>query len=153
DKLISEEIDTYLTARRALLALGPACRALITDGGRRLPADAEKRLQFRFTALLSDLDMHAALEQRIRAAEAGLRRAADLAKDRQRNPGSQIALLLSRAVSDQSGHAREDPYSNMCYFSFPKARNGYDGAVSLEFGNGGDVFDTHMYGDPENRIK
>jgi hypothetical protein len=39
-----------------------------------------------------------------------------------------------------------------CYFSFFSGTHGYDGMVSVEFGNGGDTFEVQMYGGQKNTL-
>jgi len=66
---------------------------------------------------------------------------------------SKITVLVSRTLLPND-HPDSNYYSSLCYYSFHKDKHGYSHiAVSLEFGNGGDLFDVNMYGGQENRFK
>jgi RNA polymerase sigma factor (sigma-70 family) len=151
--LLSDDVDTYLAARRRVLARGPACRALVADAARRAAAEPDRRRRMRLASVLAELDGLEPAERRLRVTEEALRRAAALRQARGKKAGK-VEALVSRAISDLvRQHPAEDPYAGMCYFSFPTERSGYEGAVSLEFGNGGDVFSVLMYGGQRNRIQ
>lgn len=154
EKLLSDDLDVYLAARRQLLGLGPACIALIAEAGRKLPADSP--LQPRLAELMNQLEAQADQEKNIRLLEAATKRLAQLRKEK--GEKARVALLVSRMVTRDGlgGHPRHDPRSGWCYYSFPKAAHGYEGAVSLLFDNGGGTgtdFCSNMYGGQQNQIK
>ncbi len=138
-------------ARRQVLHHGPACAALVAELARKLPADSPKRL--RLSAVLANLEMQTKEEQTLRHIDEAFHRSAELTKGR-KNAAPKVAVLLARqGVCDQVPWQRH-PFRVLCYFSFPKGENGYAGAVSLEFGNGGgDALQANMYGGQENRLR
>jgi len=46
----------------------------------------------------------------------------------------------------------EPDRARTCYFSFFSGKHGYNGMVSIEFGNGGDVFQVQMYAGQKNLV-
>jgi len=152
--VVSNDIETYLAARRKVLAHGPGCRALIADRARKLPDDSP--LRFRFTEILNQFDTQEDAERIIRVTEAAIQRATEIGKARDAKAPAKIAVLVSRSITMDGlgGHPRTDPRGGMCYYSFPKEKHGYEGAVSLMYGNGrDDSLDVRMYGGQQNRLK
>jgi hypothetical protein len=103
---------------------------------------------------MNQLQAQADQESNLRLLEAAGKRLAQLRKEN----GDRVTLLVSRMVSRDGlgGQPRHDPRSGWCYFSFPKAAHGYEGAVSLLFDNGGGAgneLQANMYGGQQNQIK
>lgn len=149
-KLLSPDVEAYVAARRTVLALGPACRALVADRARKLGAgsDASHRLDI----ILSEFDRQLANERRLRVCEPALQRAADLRRARA-DKQAKIATLVSRWVTDEREADRDNLYAALCYFNFSTGKNDYNEAVALEFGNGdNDSFMVNMVTDQDNRF-
>src|SRR5262249_26887827 len=70
EKLLSDNVDQYLAARRQVLGHGPRCIALVAERGRKLPEDSPKRLRLR--AVLAELENQAREDQKLRAIEEGM---------------------------------------------------------------------------------
>jgi hypothetical protein len=154
DKLLDDSLDVYLAARRQLLVFGPGCKGLVEERIRKVSPHANRRVWMRLHTLLGELQALEANEQVVRVTEEALRRGTQIEKKRDPKAAAKVAVLTSRAVAGQMRvHPNQNPYAGMCYFSFPRDEHGYAGAVSLEFGNGGDTFQVLMYGGQKNRIK
>jgi hypothetical protein len=148
EKLLSDQFEEALTARRKILAHGPACRALVADQLARLPADSPQRL--RHEDLLAEFDRAEAHERRMRIADTALHRASQLEKARKKAT-STIAVLLSRRLCDLG--ARDDPYGTLCYYNFFRSNHEYRPGVGLEFGNGpGNRLQINFWRDQDNRM-
>jgi RNA polymerase sigma factor (sigma-70 family) len=154
EKLVSEDVDTFLSARRQVLAHGPACLPLVADIARKRDVDSDPRLKLRLAGVMADLESQEPAERRLRVSEAGLKRVHELRTARGEGRPSRIDVLVSRQVSGLvKQHPADNLYAGLCYFSFPKNKHGYKGAVSLEFGNSPDCFQVEMYGGQQNRLK
>src|SRR5262249_48123786 len=133
DELLSADVETYLAARRKVLAQGPVCHAPVADRARKLPEDS--LLRPRLLEIIRQFEVQADAEHMIRGTEGASQRAAELA--RKHDGKSRIAALAARTVTQGglAGQVPVDPRASMCYYSFPKGKHGYEGAVSLMFGN------------------
>jgi hypothetical protein len=153
DNLLSDDIATYLKARKSILRNQPeGARSAIAKLGRSLPPDSTKRV--RLMSILQEVEQNneAERERLITVAEAGFKRLTQIKSDRKDKPN--IDVVIARKITSITGRNETPLYDDLCYFSFPKRMHGYKGAVSMMFNNGGgDSFDTTMYGGQENRIK
>src|SRR5262249_17981717 len=70
DQVLSDNIETYLAARRKLLAHGPVCLAPVADRARKLPEDSP--LRFRLGEIMNQFETQADAERIIRMAEAAI---------------------------------------------------------------------------------
>jgi hypothetical protein len=146
--LLSDDVDEYLRARKAVLDYEDAVIAPLSDVLQQLKEPSHKR-----TRVLSVLkEVHAGRqnerEKLLRVADAALKRRDEL---QAQNTGSRIAAVISRRLT--SGRRETPLYGEHCYFSFPRASNDYNGATSIEFGNGGDeAISVNMYGGQANKI-
>ncbi len=148
-KLMSDQIDEVIAARRKVLAYGPPCRALVADQVSRLAHDSPKRL--RHLGLLKELDAQDVRESLLRISESALQRAAELKKGRGK-AAPNTAVLVSRRVCPNA-HPSEDPYAALSYYNFLHHNRDYKAGVGLEFGNGeGNYLDVNFYGGQDNRI-
>lgn len=149
-KVVGDDVDGYLQARRRLIHIGAPCLPLVTNEAARFgPEDTRHG---RLVEILNQIEANQAAEKMILIIEASEKRLAVVKKQAAKD--SNVVLLLSREVTSYGlgGASRLDPRAQNCYYSFPKAKHGYNGAVSLGFGNGSDSFDVLMYGGQDNRL-
>jgi hypothetical protein len=150
-RLLSDDTEVFLDARRGVLAQGIGCKKPISDQIRKLEEDSAKRL--RLVGLLRELDAQVAAEHCVRISEDAFKREADLRKTQGNGKKSKIAALLPRHVVDFRGHPDEDPFAALCYFNFKKSSHDYDSATGLEFHGGDrDHFQIHMLGGQDHRM-
>lgn len=143
--LASDDLDTFMAARKRTIAHGPAVLPLVAEKFRALPEDSILRV--RFQSVLLELRSYAEVERErlIRTSEEAFQH---LGAQKKAHAGAQLACLISRRLTSVSGRNGTPMYDDLCYYSFPRKTNGYKGAVSLMFDNGGDLnrFDVIMYG-------
>jgi hypothetical protein len=127
-------------------------RLLVIDKGRlrlwNLPAppNAKPATAEKLPRRLGGAERELTREESLRSIEAGMARRDRLAAAHEQRKTVKVIILLSRSFCEGLGNFRRpDDYAGMCYYSFPKGRHGYEGQVSLEFGNGGDQFQVQMY--------
>jgi len=154
--LLNADVERFLVARTKVITRGKACVALVAEKLRELPKDSIYRV--RLLSVLKELEVDAAAGKArlMRTAEAALKRLEELRAGQAEGQRANLAVLLSRSLASEGGHRETPIYDGLCYFSFPKNANGYEGAVSLMFDNGGesgDMLDVCMYGGQKNRIK
>lgn len=147
-KLLSDDVNVVVNARRKILSYGPACRALVADQALPLSANSAQRL--RHEDVLAALENQEAHERRMRVTETALQKASNLEKKRQK-PTSTVSVLISRRLCDRGN--RNDPYGALCYYNFIHKNNDYKAGVALGFGNGeGNVLGINFYGGQDNRL-
>lgn len=157
--LLSDDTEAFLAARKKVLALGPACKALVAEAARGIPENSYKRLRFNSMLFELEQDTQARTERAIRIAEEAFRRAEEFRKNPKTGESAKVAVLVAGEIGG-SLQNRDPAYSNLGYFSFPWSKNEYgQSPVSLAFGfhkgyyKGVDHFDTNMYGGQNNRIQ
>ncbi|MBI2919556.1 MAG: hypothetical protein HYY18_00560 [Planctomycetes bacterium] len=146
-ELLRDDVEVYLAARIRILARRPSCRELVAEQLRQIDPATDVRLRLRLAPLVEELANMEALEAEARRLEPVLRRRDDLEKDADPKGTKHFAALAAR----KSLHS--NAYKYLCYFSFPRNMNGYETAVSLQYGNGGDNLDVVMYGGQKNTIR
>src|SRR5262249_20454933 len=97
-QLLSEDVDTYLRARRRLLAWGPGCKALVAERARRLRAGSPGYQAL--LGVLTHLEAQVEAERRLRMIETVRKRLARLKARAGKKNARRLACLLSRRIID-----------------------------------------------------
>jgi hypothetical protein len=149
ERLLGEDVEEYLEARRRLLGAGRRCRVALEEAEKRLVQRGDRRNLLRVRTLLRELTR----EEQLRVVETAMARAARLAAAGGRRKAAPVIVLLHRDFCERLGDFRSpDDYAGMCYYSFPKSAHGYEGQASLEYGGPGDQFLVQMYGGQESGL-
>lgn len=146
--LLSDDVDEYLRARKAVLEFDSAAIAPLSAILQQLKDTSHKRTRVLSVLMELQAGRQKEREKLLRVADAALKRRDELQALR---TGSRVAAIISRGLT--SGRRETPLYGDHCYFSFPRATNDYNGATSIEFGNGGnEAIQVNMYGGQANKI-